>query len=216
MCADVIDNVPEWIALLRGERAKGKTIAAIAREVGMKRPTLSLLLNDKYPASLARVTAKYEGAVLMRYRGQIACPHLGRGIGADECARHARAPMTLRSFDGRYEMQVQVSESLSFGVELTAAKKLIDECVERWSEGANDNVRALIGHALQVNKKGRIDTGRVLGLRKLEISDPEWDRAMTAIADAIRVTGSRTYARFYETDPQTGKRTSIPLDLAAV
>ncbi len=87
----------EWIDLLRAERTKGKSIAEIAREIGMKRTSLSLLINGKYPAGLDKVTAKYGPKVLMRYRDQVACPHLGRGIGAAECARHASAPMTMSS-----------------------------------------------------------------------------------------------------------------------
>lgn len=128
----------------------------------------------------------------------------------------AKGNMTLRSFDGSLEMQVAVSDHLSFGLELQAAKELIDACVARWSEGANDNIRALVNHAFQVNKEGRIDTGRVLGLRRLEIDDPEWRRAMEAISDAVRVTSSKTYVRFYEVDPDTGARRPISLDLAAV
>ncbi len=128
----------------------------------------------------------------------------------------AKGNMTLRSFDGSLEMQVAVSETLSFGPELQAAKELIDDCVERWSEGANDNIRALINHAFQVNKEGRIDTGRVLGLRRLDINDDEWHHAMEAISDAVRVTSSKTYIRFYEVDTKTGLRQPIPLDLAAV
>ena len=128
----------------------------------------------------------------------------------------AKGNMTLRSFDGSLEMQIAVSDNLSFGPELQAAKELIDTCVELWSEGANDNMRALINHAFQVNKEGRIDTGRVLGLRSLDITDAEWGRAMDAISDAVRVTSSKTYIRFYEIDTETGRRTAIPLDLAAV
>lgn len=128
----------------------------------------------------------------------------------------AKGNMTLRSFDGKLEMQVAVSDNLSFGPELQAAKELIDTCVERWSEGANDNIRALVNHAFQVNKEGRIDTGRVLGLRRLDIDDTEWNRAMDAISDAVRVTSSKTYIRFYEVDTETGVRQPIPLDLAAV
>ena len=124
--------------------------------------------------------------------------------------------MTLKSFDGTLEMQVSNSESIGFGTELLAAKELIDQCVERWSEGANDNMLALINHAFQVNKQGRIDTGRVLGLRRLEIDDAAWHRAMDAISDAVRVTSSKTYIRFYKIDTETGDRTAIPLDLAAV
>lgn len=124
--------------------------------------------------------------------------------------------VTLRSYDGTLQVQVAVSESLSFGPELTAAKSLIDECVLRWSDGANANLKALVDHAFQVNKQGRIDTHRVLSLRKLDIDDPEWHRAMEAISDALRVTGSRSYIRFYSRDPKTEIETPIPLDLAKV
>lgn len=88
---------PEWIAVLRAEQARGRSIAAIARELGMPRPSLSLLINGKYPAGLDRVTARYGPAVLLRYRAKVACPHLGRGMERAECARHAAAPMTMSS-----------------------------------------------------------------------------------------------------------------------
>lgn len=97
MRTEVIAAEPEWIALLRAERTRGKSIAAIAREVGMPRPSLSLLINGKYPAGLEKVTAKFENTVLLRYRAQVACPHLKRGISAAECARHASAPMSMSS-----------------------------------------------------------------------------------------------------------------------
>ena len=40
---------PEWITLLREQQAKGKSVSQIARETGMKRPSLSMLLNGTYP-----------------------------------------------------------------------------------------------------------------------------------------------------------------------
>lgn len=126
----------------------------------------------------------------------------------------AKGNMTLRSYDGALSVQVQVTETIDFGAELQAAKELIDDCVEVWSEGSNDNLLVLINHAFQVNKEGNIDTGRVLGLRRLDITDEKWLSAMNAISDAVRVTGSRTYIRFYETD-QKGERSAISLDLAS-
>ena len=125
--------------------------------------------------------------------------------------------VTYRAFDGSFEVQVAVAEHLAFGPELQSAKALIDECVERWSEGANANIKALVDHAFQVNKVGRIDTHRVLGLRRLDMGDdPVWARAMEAIGDAVRAVGSKTYIRFYAVEPGTGARRAIPLDLAAV
>ena len=86
---------PEWLALLRAEVAKGRSITEVAREAGMKRPSLSMLLSGTYPAaSLGRVTAKHQGPVLARYRDQVPCPHLDRAIGRAECRAHASAPMS--------------------------------------------------------------------------------------------------------------------------
>ena len=124
--------------------------------------------------------------------------------------------VTFRSYDGSLEMQVAVSRTLTFGPELQQAKALIDGCIERWSEGANDNIRALVNDAFQVNKVGRIDTQRVLGLRRLDIADADWKRAMEAISDALRVHSTKTYVRFYAVDPETGVKRPIPLDLAAL
>lgn len=127
----------------------------------------------------------------------------------------AKGNMTLRSYDGEMMVQVQVSETIDFGVELQAAKELIDECIGKWSKGSNNNIKVLVNDAFRVNKERNIDTGRVLGLRRLEIDDPIWAKAMDAISDAVRVTGSRSYIRFYETDLEGGRK-AIPLDLASV
>lgn len=86
---------PEWIELLRAEAAKGKPIAQIAREVGMARPSVSMLINGTYPAkSLDLVTRKHCQAVMQRYRDQMMCPHLRRGISAEDCRAFATAPMS--------------------------------------------------------------------------------------------------------------------------
>lgn len=124
--------------------------------------------------------------------------------------------ITLRSFDGKAELQVAVSDHIAFGPELQAAKKLIDGCVERWAAESSDNIRALINHAFQVDKAGKTDTRRVLELRRLDIQDPDWKLAMDAIADAVRVTSSRTYMRFYDIEPDTGARAPISLDFASL
>lgn len=126
---------------------------------------------------------------------------------------------SVSSYDGTLEVEVSVADRITFGPELQAAKALIDECIASWSPGANDNMVALVDHAFQVNKSGRIDTGRVLGLRKLEMKDEKgnpdakWQTAMQAISDAVKVHGTATYIRFYETDA-LGNRNAIVLDFA--
>ncbi len=85
----------EWIGLLRAQLAKGKSISQIARETGMARPSVSMLLAGTYPAqSLDLVTAKHGTRILQIYRDQVHCPHLRRGLAGSECRAHASAPMS--------------------------------------------------------------------------------------------------------------------------
>ena len=123
--------------------------------------------------------------------------------------------VTLLSFDGKYKLVRQVSDSISFGPQLLAAKQLVDNCVHRWAQGANDNIRALVNHAFQTDKTGKINTDRVLSLRQLDIKDEEWLRAMQAIADSIQTLSSKPYVRFYERDNQSGDYQPIVLSVAA-
>ena len=88
----------EWIALLKAEQAKGKSVVALARECGIARSSLSMLLSGSYPAqSLDLVTRKHAARIIRQYRDQVLCPHLRRGIGAEECRRFASAPMSTSS-----------------------------------------------------------------------------------------------------------------------
>jgi hypothetical protein len=124
--------------------------------------------------------------------------------------------VTLMSFDGRYKVVRQMQDKLMFGEQLMAAKALIDECVHAWAEGANDNIKALVNHAFQTDKEGKINTGRVLGLRRLDIRDAKWQQAMQAIADSMQTASTKPYVRFYKRNEATGEYTAINLDMAAV
>lgn len=124
--------------------------------------------------------------------------------------------VTVTSFDGQYRIQRAISEQIAFTEELEAAKALINACIDRWSEGANPHIRALVDRAFRTDTKGQIKTAAVLELLRLEIDDGEWCRAMEAIKDSIQSTGTATYIRVYERIGDSDQYRAIPLDLAAV
>ena len=128
----------------------------------------------------------------------------------------SKGNVTLLSFDGRYKIQRAIAESLSFDERLQAAKELIDQCITDWSQGSSPEIRALVNDAFQVDQAGKINTGRVLGLRRLDIKDERWLKAMTAISEAVQVVGSKAYVRVYERVGDTGQYQPIPLDVAGV
>lgn len=121
--------------------------------------------------------------------------------------------VTMLSFDGRYKLIRAVGEHRKFDERIQAAKALIDQCIDRWSDGASSEIRALVNHAFRVSKSGHIDVNQVLSLRQLNIDDPDWLLAMQAAVDAIQVTGTSQYLRLYERDAQ-GRYIQMSLDLA--
>jgi hypothetical protein len=123
--------------------------------------------------------------------------------------------ITLTSFDGSYRLVVAMDDTITFDERLQVARQIIGECLDRWSTDARPEIRLLVNDAFQVDKAGNISTSRVLGLRRLEISDPDWQKAMQAITESIQITGSKQYLRFYKRDA-SGKYEQIPLDVAAL
>ncbi|WP_320416369.1 DUF3164 family protein [Candidatus Vondammii sp. HM_W22] len=105
-----------------------------------------------------------------------------------------RGNVQLASYDGRYKVQRRIA----FTEELEAAKMLINGCITRWSEGANNNIRALIDRAFRTDTQGQIKSAAVLELLRLEIDDAEWQRAMDALRDSIQTVGTAIYVRVYE------------------
>ena len=123
--------------------------------------------------------------------------------------------ITLSTYDGRYRLIVSVDEKLVFDERLQIARSLIGDCINKWSKGSRNEIRILVQDAFQVDKAGKINTARVLGRRRLEISDPDWRKAMRAITESIQVCGSKQYLRFYERN-ERGEYEQIPLDVEAL
>ena len=128
----------------------------------------------------------------------------------------AKGNVVLYSFDGRFKVVRQVQETIKFDERLKAAKALIDECITEWATNARDEIKVLVNDAFKVDKEGDVSTNRVLSLRRLNIRDEKWQRAMTAIGDALSVVGSRSYVRVYERVGDTDQYRANSLDVAAV
>lgn len=122
--------------------------------------------------------------------------------------------VTLYSFDGRYKLQVATADNITFDERLQAAKALIDECIDEWSQGSRPEIKVLVQEAFQTDREGNLNTGRILALRRLEIKDERWQRAMKAIGESVQVVGSKQYVRFYERVGDTNQYVPISLDIA--
>jgi hypothetical protein len=123
--------------------------------------------------------------------------------------------ITLTTVDGLYKVSVQIADNITFGPQLQIAKGLVDECLKDWTDGARAELRSIIDRAFQIDKEGRINRGELLGLRRLNITDERWVRAMQAISDSIRVIGSKRYVRIYRRDRPDADWRPVVIDVAA-
>lgn len=122
---------------------------------------------------------------------------------------------TLSAYDGSLRIQVGVAERMEFDERLQVARKIINQCIRRWARNADSKVKTLVQDAFKVDKKGRLDTRRILDLRKLDIEDPEWKKAMEAISDSIHTARSKRYLRFQRRGGD-GRYQLITLNIAGV
>lgn len=130
--------------------------------------------------------------------------------------------VTLTSFDGCQKVVLQVQDQITFGSELQIAKSILDEVIAGWTSDARSEVRTLVDQAFSVGDDGKINRALLFSLRRLNIEDEGWKRAMNALTDSIQVIGSAAYVRFYHRrnpDGQLDRRApwkAIPIDLASV
>lgn len=124
--------------------------------------------------------------------------------------------VTLLSFDGSHKIQHAVQESIAFDERLQVARGLIDECLQEWVKDARPELAVIVNDAFRVDTKGEIRTARVLSLRRYEIEDVRWQRAMDAIGDACQVVGSKIYLRFYERVGDSEQYRTVTLDIAGI
>ncbi len=127
----------------------------------------------------------------------------------------AKGNLTLSSFDGRYQIKLSQADIKVFDERLHAAKELVDACIHRWTEGSRVEIKALVEHAFQTDKEGKISIGRIYTLMQLDIDDEQWQQAMLALKDSMQVVATAEYIRLYERN-EHGKYDQLSLDLASV
>jgi hypothetical protein len=121
---------------------------------------------------------------------------------------------TFQTVDGCRKVQVQVSDFIDFGPEIQIAKSLIDECLNEWAADSRPEIRSIVTRAFNTDKEGQINKSEIFMLMRLEIEDARWQRAMTALKDAMRITGSKSYVRFYRREQPDADWQAITIDLA--
>ncbi|WP_051361151.1 DUF3164 family protein [Desulfuromonas sp. TF] len=121
--------------------------------------------------------------------------------------------ITLTTYAQDLRIRLDISEEIRFTEQLLAARELIDECLHDWTDGAKDQLKALINHVFEVDKEGNISATKVLGLRRYNIDDERWLRAMRIIGESIQIAGTKPRLTFARRD-ERGEWKTINLNVS--
>lgn len=128
--------------------------------------------------------------------------------------RGKKGNRTYSTFDGLQKVVVQIQDTIDFGPQLQQAKTLLDECMNEWAANARPEIKAIITRAFNTDKEGKVNRSEIFMLLRLDISDERWLEAMRAIREAMRVTSSKEYVRFYTRDAIQDPWKSVTINLA--
>ena len=120
----------------------------------------------------------------------------------------------LRTFDDLMRVELKVGKFMEFGPEIHSAKALIDEYLRALTTDAIPELQTLVLGAFEVDKKGKLDRQKILDLRKYDITDDRWVRAMKAITDAERTVMVREYLHFKIRKTHKDEFRAITINLA--
>jgi hypothetical protein len=123
--------------------------------------------------------------------------------------------ISVQSFDGTLKVEVQINKRISYGPEIQAAKAIVDECLLDWGKDSPPELRAIVADAFNVDQQGKYNRTSLVRLKRLDIKDPRWVRAMEALSDAETPDGSKTYARFHKRPTAKDKFGPVSLDAAS-
>jgi Protein of unknown function (DUF3164) len=154
-----------------------------------------------------------KGEIIAGFKAYIEYSHNHSGVSVGGEKGNA----TLTNFSGNFKIERSVSETIEFSEQILTVKELIDLCLEKWTSDLKGRpIKQLVDKVFQVDKKGRLNIKGLKSLKELNIKDENWKKAMVVLDEAERVTGSKTYFRFYHRSDLEGKFENIPLDFAAV
>lgn len=111
--------------------------------------------------------------------------------------KETKGNVTLVDFSGKIKIQKAVNDVIELNEKLQLAKEKIDEVIKKETTETTALIKTLLSQIFEVDKKGTVNTRQVLALRSYAIDDPLWVEAMALIDEAITVTGTKTYTRFY-------------------
>lgn len=186
--------------LIRIEAIKDQDLLRdqLVRELHAEAERLSAQIHDFVARAYSEVEA-FNDMLAERYSAPLGGP---------------KGNLTLTTIDGLKRLLVSVQDRMTYGPELQQAKALIDEYLTEQVAESAPVLQAIVMDAFSVDRAGQINRGALLRLRKYNVADERWARAMDAIAEAETPGETASYLRFHKRPEPKAKWAQVSLDAA--
>jgi hypothetical protein len=126
--------------------------------------------------------------------------------------------LALSDYSSLMKVELKRADIIEFDERLNVAKGIIDNLLSKWTDddSLNANLKLIISEAFNMDKKGNINRAMIIKLTKLDIKDPEWEKAVQLIHESMDAKGSRDYIQFKKRDGIQGDFESIELNFGAL
>lgn len=109
----------------------------------------------------------------------------------------------LYNFSQNLCIERRIDESISFDERLQMVKTTIDRWISQKLKDTDPTLSKVIAQAFSVDKQGRINTAMLLKLKRIDIQDAEWKKAMQLLDDSVFVKSSKMALRFRQKGSET-------------
>lgn len=124
---------------------------------------------------------------------------------------------TFYNFDRSIKIEVSINETITFDENcINLAHEMLKEVISEGLSGAADWIEGIVLDAF-AKSNGKLDTKKVLGLRKYEqkVNKPSYSEAMRMIDKGIRRPASKEYFRVWIKD-EAGEYKDVQLNFSAI
>lgn len=209
------------LTIKQQKSADGSWIDEAANAIPYDRVKKSERLNEKLLAGLAKraiaLNADLKGfkSLLIQKVDEMYDAFVAENGG--KAPGKGKGGITLWNFDRTIKVELKINEQIEFDENfITLAKDKLDELLKDGLEGAADFVKPLVMDAFKTSG-GRLDTKRVLGLRRYadRVTDSRYAEAMGLIDKAIRKPKSKEYMQVWVKD-EKGEYQDVQLNFSAI
>lgn len=123
--------------------------------------------------------------------------------------------VAFTTVDGNYRVERAISDKIEANSSIEAARQLFEQYALVLEKQSGEDAKEFIHSSFRLNKDQYV-TSRLVSLLNKNLNHPLYKQAKTALQEALFVSSSKAYVRFYIRNPKDDSWTAMPLQFSSI